>query len=61
MILNGSLAAAMRMMRLAASNIVKSMADMGVTDLGVINIAKGDTSSDLRDKGAAEGCRRSWQ
>ena len=38
-----------------ASNIVKSMADMGVTDLGVINIAKGDTSSDLRDKGAAEG------
>ncbi len=38
-----------------AANIVKSMADMGVTDLGVINIAKGDTSSDLRDKGAAEG------
>ena len=38
-----------------SSNIVKSMADMGVTDLGVINIAKGDTSSDLRDKGAAEG------
>lgn len=38
-----------------AANIVKSMAGMGVTDLGVINIAKGDTSSDLRDKGAAEG------
>ena len=38
-----------------SSNIVKSMADMGVTDLGVINIAKGDTSSDLRDKVAAEG------
>ena len=38
-----------------SSNIVKSMADMGVTDLGVINIAKGDTSSALRDKGAAEG------
>lgn len=38
-----------------ASNIVKSMSEMGVTDLGVINIAKGDTSSDLRDKGLAEG------
>ena len=38
-----------------AANIVKSMSEMGVTDLGVINIAKGDTSSDLRDKGLAEG------
>ncbi|MDD2958444.1 MAG: substrate-binding domain-containing protein [Lachnospiraceae bacterium] len=38
-----------------AADIVKSMSEMGVTDLGVINIAKGDTSSDLRDKGAAEG------
>ena len=38
-----------------AANIVKSMSEMGVTDLGVINIAKGDTSSDLRDKGAAQG------
>lgn len=38
-----------------AANIVKAMGEMGVTDLGVINIAKGDTSSDLRDKGAAEG------
>ena len=34
---------------------MKSMSEMGVTDLGVINIAKGDTSSDLRDKGLAEG------
>ncbi|MDO4478561.1 MAG: substrate-binding domain-containing protein [Lachnospiraceae bacterium] len=40
-----------------ASNIVKSMGDMGVTNLGVINIAKGDTSSDIRDKGAAEGAK----
>ena len=38
-----------------AANIVKSMSEMGVTDLGVINIAKGDTSSDLRDKRLAEG------
>ena len=38
-----------------AANIVKSMSEMGVTDLGVINIAKGDTSSDLRDKWLAEG------
>lgn len=38
-----------------AANIVKAMAGMGVTDLGVINIAKGDASSDIRDKGAAEG------
>lgn len=40
-----------------AANIVKSMGDMGVTDLGVINIAKGDASSDIRDKGAAEGAK----
>ena len=40
-----------------AANIVKSMGEQGVTDLGVINIAKGDTSSDLRDKGAAEGAK----
>lgn len=38
-----------------ASNIVKAMAGMGVTNLGVVNIAKGDTSSDLRDQGAALG------
>lgn len=38
-----------------ASNIVKTLADMGVTDLACINIAKGDTSSDLRDKGTAKG------
>lgn len=38
-----------------AANIVKAMANMGVTDLGVINIAKGDSSSDLRDAGAARG------
>lgn len=42
-----------------ASNIVKAMGDIGVTDLGVINIAKGDTSSDLRDMGAAKGSEES--
>jgi ABC-type sugar transport system substrate-binding protein len=31
--------------------ITKAMVDMGVKNLCVINIAKGDTSSDLRDKG----------
>lgn len=40
---------------LCGSNIVKTMAELGVTNLGVINIAKGDTSSDLRDAGAAKG------
>ena len=34
-----------------AYNITKSMVDMGVSNLCVINIAKGDTSSDLRDSG----------
>lgn len=38
-----------------ASNIVQKMAEMGVENLCCINIAKGDTSSDLRDKGAAVG------
>lgn len=38
----------------AAYNIVKSMVDMGVENLCVINIAKGDTSSDLRDKGVEQ-------
>lgn len=38
-----------------AANIVKKMAEMGVENLCCINIAKGDTSSDLRDKGAAKG------
>ena len=38
-----------------ASNIVQKMAEMGVKNLCAINIAKGDTSSDLRDKGAAMG------
>ncbi|MEG0834754.1 MAG: substrate-binding domain-containing protein [Christensenellaceae bacterium] len=38
-----------------AANVVKAMAKMGTTDLACINIAKGDTSSDLRDKGAAKG------
>jgi ABC-type sugar transport system substrate-binding protein len=38
-----------------ASNIVQKMAEMGVKSLCCINIAKGDTSSDLRDKGAALG------
>lgn len=32
-------------------NITKNMVDQGVENLCVINIAKGDTSSDLRDKG----------
>ncbi len=40
-----------------ASNIVKKMAQMGVKNLCCINIAKGDTSSDLRDKGAAKGVK----
>ena len=38
-----------------AANLVKTMADMGVTNLGVVNIAKGDTSSDLRDAGTVRG------
>ena len=38
-----------------ASNIVQKMAEMGVKNLCAINIAKGDTSSDLRDKGTAMG------
>lgn len=38
-----------------AANIVKAMANMGVKNLCCINIAKGDTSSDLRDKGASRG------
>lgn len=42
-----------------AENIVKSLAGMGVSNLGVINIAKGDTSSDLRDQGAAKGAEES--
>lgn len=37
-----------------AYNITKSMFDMGVQNLCVINIAKGDTSSDLRDNGIAK-------
>jgi len=32
-------------------NITKNLVDQGVKNLCVINIAKGDTSSDLRDKG----------
>lgn len=38
-----------------AYNIVKSMSSQGVKNLCVINIAKGDTSSDLRDKGIEKG------
>lgn len=34
-----------------ADNITKTMVELGVENLCVINIAKGDTSSDLRDKG----------
>ena len=41
--------------KLCGANIVKKMAEQGVTNLGVINIAKGDTSSDLRDAGAVAG------
>jgi len=37
------------------ANLVKAMADQGATNLGIININKGDTSSDLRDAGAAIG------
>lgn len=40
-------------------NLMSSMSEMGVTDVGVINIAKGDASSDLRDKGAEIGAERS--
>lgn len=36
---------------ICAYNITKNMVDQGVENLCVINIAKGDTSSDLRDKG----------
>jgi hypothetical protein len=36
-----------------AHDITKALADMGVKNLCVINIAKGDTSSDLRDAGVA--------
>ncbi|PWJ52061.1 sugar ABC transporter substrate-binding protein [Faecalicatena contorta] len=36
---------------ICAFNIVNNMVDQGVKNLCVINIAKGDTSSDLRDKG----------
>lgn len=39
----------------AAYNIVKNMAGQGVGNLCVINIAKGDTSSDLRDKAWKRG------
>lgn len=35
----------------ASYDITKKMVDMGVKNLCVINIAKGDTSSDLRDAG----------
>ena len=38
-----------------AANVVKTMASMRVENLCCINIAKGDTSSDLRDMGAAKG------
>lgn len=38
-----------------AYDITKSLAGQGVKNLCVINIAKGDTSSDLRDKGIAKG------
>ncbi len=38
-----------------AYDITKSLSGQGVKNLCVINIAKGDTSSDLRDKGIAKG------
>lgn len=37
-----------------AYNITKSLVDMGVKNLCVVNIAKGDTSSDLRDAGVKQ-------
>lgn len=37
-----------------AYNITKTLSSQGVKNLCVINIAKGDTSSDLRDKGIAK-------
>lgn len=41
--------------KVCGANLVKGLAAMGSTNLGVINISKGDTSSDLRDAGAAQG------
>lgn len=38
-----------------AYDITKALSGQGVKNLCVINIAKGDTSSDLRDKGIAKG------
>lgn len=38
-----------------AYDITKALSGQGVKNLCVINIAKGDTSSDLRDKGVAKG------
>lgn len=40
-----------------AYDIVKALAQQGVKNLCVINIAKGDTSSDLRDEGIAKGVK----
>ena len=41
--------------KVCGANLVKGLANLGVTNVGVINISKGDTSSDLRDAGAAAG------
>lgn len=38
-------------------DITKTLASQGVKNLCVINIAKGDTSSDLRDKGVAKAVK----
>lgn len=38
-------------------NITKALGKQGVKNLCVINIAKGDTSSDLRDKGVAKAVK----
>lgn len=40
---------------LCGENIMKKMGELGVTNVACINITKGDTSSDLRDAGAAKG------
>lgn len=40
-----------------AHNVTKTLAEMGVTNICVINIAKGDSSSDLRDQGIANGAK----
>lgn len=40
---------------LCGENLLLKMGELGVTNVACINITKGDTSSDLRDSGAAKG------